>query len=162
MEIIANYTVDDTLSAGPDDENPMALKSDFILSLCELIVAGKEGLQPIERTIIDRCVRLLYRDYLYSDKENVPMPTLQTLYDLLCQQDEPEAKRLAVALEIYVTGSLNAFSHETNVNLENRVICLDLKQLGAGLKTIAMLIMQDLVWSCITPFLRHLPMHINP
>ena len=133
-----------------DDENPMALKSDFILSLCELIVAGKEGLQPIERTIIDRCVRLLYRDFLYSDKENVPMPTLQTLYDLLCQQEEPEAKRLAVALEIYVSGSLNAFSYETNVNLDNRVICLDLKQLGGGLKTIAMLIMQDLVWSKVS------------
>ena len=137
-------------SVGADDENPMALKSDFILSLCELIVAGKDGLQPIERTIIDRCVRLLYRDYLYSDKENVPMPTLQDLYDLLCQQEETEAKRLATALEIYVSGSLNAFSHETNVNLDNRVICLDLKQLGAGLKTIAMLIMQDLVWSKVS------------
>ena len=137
-------------TVAPDDENPMALKSDFILSLCELIVAGKDGLQPIERTIIDRCVRLLYKDYLYSGKENVPMPTLQTLYDLLCQQEEPEAKRLAVALEIYVSGSLNAFCFETNVNLDNRVICLDLKQLGAGLKTIAMLIMQDLVWSKVS------------
>ena len=137
-------------AAGPDDENPMALKSDFILSLCELIVAGKEGLQPIERTIIDRCVRLLYRDYLYSGKDDIPMPTLCDLYDLLCQQEESEAKRLAVALEIYVSGSLNAFSHATNVNLDNRVICLDLKQLGAGLKTIAMLIMQDLVWSKVS------------
>jgi len=134
----------------PNDENPMALKSDFILSFCELIVAGKDGLQPIERTIIDRCVRLLYRDYLYSDKNNIPMPTLQDLYNILCEQEEPEAKRLAVALEIYVSGSLNAFSYETNVNLDSRVICLDLKQLGAGLKTIAMLIMQDLVWSQVS------------
>ena len=137
-------------TAAPDDENPMALKSDFILSLCELIVAGKDGLQPIERTIIDRCVRLLYRDYLYSDNGNIPMPTLKDLHNLLCEQEEPEAKRLAVALEIYVSGSLNAFSHHTNVNLDNRVICLDLKQLGAGLKTIAMLIMQDLVWSKVS------------
>ena len=134
---------------GPDDENPMALKSDFILSLCELIVAGKDGLQPIERTVIDRCVRLLYRDFFNNPKTAV-MPTLQDLYELLCKQPEAEAKRLATSLEIYVHGSLSVFNHHTNVDLNNRVICLDLKQLGAGLRTIAMLIMQDLVWSKVS------------
>jgi len=134
---------------GPDDENPMALKSDFILSLCELIVAGKEGLQPVERTVIDRCVRLLYRDFL-NDPATAPMPILQDLYTLLCEQPEPESKRLATALEIYVTGSLNVFNHQTNVDLDSRLVCLDLKQLGAGLRTIAMLIMQDFVWSRVS------------
>jgi len=134
---------------GPDDENPLALKSDFILSLCELIVAGKEGLQPVERTVIDRCVRLLYGDVM-NNPETAKMPILQDLYELLCQQPEPEAKRLAVALEIYVSGSLNVFNNQTNVDLNNRVVCLDLKQLGAGLRTIAMLIMQDLVWSQVS------------
>jgi len=146
--------LDITRAFGPDDENPMALKADFILSLCELIVAGKEGLQPVERTVIDRCVRLLYGDVL-NNPATAKMPILQDLHELLCQQPEPEAKRLAVALEIYVSGSLNVFNNQTNVDLNNRVVCLDLKQLGAGLRTIAMLIMQDLVWSQVTQNFRN-------
>jgi len=76
------------------DENPLALKADFVLSLMELVVGGKDGLQPIERTVIDRCTRLVYRDVL-NDPENAPMPILQDLYELLNAQPEPEAKRLA-------------------------------------------------------------------
>ena len=132
-----------------DEENPMALKADFILSLMELIVGGKDGLQPVERTVIDRCVRQMYREHL-QDPETAKMPTLQTLYDLLCSQPEGEAVRLATALEIYVSGSLNVFNHETNVDLNRRLVCLDLKKLGAGLRTIAMLIMQDLVNSQVS------------
>ena len=132
-----------------DEENPMALKADFILSLMELIVGGKDGLQPVERTVIDRCVRQMYREHL-QNPETAEMPTLQTLYDLLCSQPEGEAVRLATALEIYVSGSLNVFNHETNVDLNRRLVCLDLKKLGAGLRTIAMLIMQDLVNSQVS------------
>ena len=132
-----------------DEENPMALKADFILSLMELIVGGKDGLQPVERTVIDRCVRQMYREHL-QDPETSKMPTLQTLYDLLCSQPEGEAVRLATALEIYVSGSLNVFNHETNVDLNRRLVCLDLKKLGVGLRTIAMLIMQDLVNSQVS------------
>gem|GEM_PF-5638139 len=80
-----------------DEVSPISLKCDFILSLMELIVGGKDGLQPVERTIIDRCARMVYRDWL-NDPEHAPMPTLQDLYDLLCQQSEPEAKRLASLL----------------------------------------------------------------
>lgn len=112
-----------------DEENPMALKADFILSLMELIVGGKDGLQPVERTVIDRCVRQMYREHL-QDPETSKMPTLQTLYDLLCSQPEGEAVRLATALEIYVSGSLNVFNHETNVHLNRRLVCLDLKAGG--------------------------------
>lgn len=138
------------------DENPMALKADFILSLMELIVGGKDGLQPVERTIIDRCTRLVYRDLLMHP-ETAAAPTLQDLHALLADQPEPEAKRLATALEIYVFGSLNVFNNPTNVDLESRVVCLDLKQLGAGLRTIAMLIMQDLVWARVSEnFTRHI------
>lgn len=132
-----------------DEENPLTLKSDFILSLCELIVASKDGLQPVEKTIIDRCTRLVYRDYL-QDPRPEKMPVLGDLYDLLNEQEEPEAKRLATALEIYVTGSLNVFNHRTNVDLENRLVCYDIKQLGKGLKKIAMLILQDQVWNRVT------------
>jgi type IV secretory pathway VirB4 component len=99
-----------------DDENPMALKSDFILSLCELIVGGKDGLQPVERTVIDRCTRLVYRDFI-TNPETATAPTLQDLYGLLVEQPEPEAKRLATSLEIYCTGSLNVFNHQTKVLL---------------------------------------------
>ena len=132
-----------------DGENPMALKADFILSLMELIVGGKDGLQPVERTVIDRCVRQMYREHL-QNPQTAKMPTLQTLYDLLCSQPEGEAVRLATSLEIYVSGSLNVFNHETNVDLNRRLVCVDLKKLGAGLRTIAMLIMQDLVNSQVS------------
>ena len=87
-----------------DDESPLSLKSDFILSLCELIVGGKDGLQPVQKTIIDRCVRLVYQDYL-NDPRPENMPILEDLYDLLRAQDEKEAQYIATALEIYVTGS---------------------------------------------------------
>ena len=133
------------LDLSMDDEvSPISLKCDFLLSLMELIVGGKDGLQPVERTIIDRCARMVYRDLL-NDPEHAPMPTLQDLYDLLCQQSEPEAKRLATALEIYVSGSLNLFNHKTNVDYKNaRVLCFDLKKLGSGLRKIAMHILNDL------------------
>lgn len=127
----------------------MALKADFILSLMELIVGGKDGLQPIDRTVIDRCVRFMYREHI-QHPEKKQMPTLQDLYELLCKQPEAEASRLATSLEIYVSGSLNVFNHETNVDLNRRLVCLDLKKLGAGLRTIAMLIMQDLVNSQVS------------
>jgi len=132
-----------------DDEDPLTLKSDFVLSLCELIVGGKTGLEPVEKTIIDRCVRLVYQDYL-ADPSPEKMPILEDLYNLLRSQVEPEAHRIATALEIYVTGSLNVFNHRTNVNIQNRVVCYDIKELGKGLKKIAMLVLQDAVWNRVT------------
>lgn len=122
-----------------DDENPLSLKSDFILSLCELIVGGKHGLEPVEKTIIDRCVRLVYQDFI-ADPRMENMPILEDLYNLLREQEEVEAKRLATALEIYVTGSLNVFNHRTNVDVNNRLVCYDIKELGKQLKKIGMLI----------------------
>lgn len=132
-----------------DDENPLSLKSDFILSLCELIVGGKQGLEPVEKTIIDRCVRLVYQDYLVDPREE-NMPILEDLYNLLREQEEIESKRLATALEIYVTGSLNVFNHKTNVDVDNRLVCYDIKELGKQLKKIGMLIVQDQVWNRVT------------
>ena len=132
-----------------EDENPIALKADFILSLCELIVGGKNGLEPIEKTIIDRCVRMVYRDYL-ANPDTAEMPILQDLYDLMLKQNEPEAQRIATALEMYVTGSLNVFNHRTNVDMNNRLICFDIKELGKQLKKIGMLVVQDCVWNRVT------------
>ena len=132
-----------------DDESPLSLKSDFILSLCELIVGGKEGLQPVQKTIIDRCVRLVYHDYL-NDPRPGNMPVLEDLYNLLLTQEEKEAQYIATALEIYVSGSLNVFNHRTNVNIDNRIVCYDIKELGKQLKKIGMLVVQDQVWNRVT------------
>jgi len=132
-----------------DEEDPLTLKSDFILSLCELIVGGKEGLAPAEKTIIDRCVRLVYREYL-ADPVPEKMPILEDLYNLLRKQTEPEAQHVATALEIYVTGSLNVFNNRTNINAHNRLICFDIKELGKQLKKLGMLILQDAVWNRVT------------
>ena len=140
MDLNLNYS---------DDENPLSLKSDFILSLCELIVGGKDGLQPVEKTIIDRCVRMVYRDYL-NDPKPENMPVLEDLYHELRRQEEKEAQYVATALEIYVTGSLNVFNHRTNVDIQNRIVSFDIKELGKQLKKIGMLIVQDQVWNRVT------------
>ena len=131
-----------------DDESPLSLKADFLLSLCELIVGGKDGLQPVEKTVIDRCVRLVYRE-LALGLETAKTPILQDLYDLLCQQPEPEARRIATALELYCTGSLNMFNFPTNVDLNSRVTCFVLKNLGENLRKIAMHITNELVTSAV-------------
>lgn len=132
-----------------DDESPLSLKSDFILSLCELIVGGKDGLQPVQKTIIDRCVRLVYQTYL-NDPRPENMPILEDLYNLLRSQEEKEAQYIATALEIYVTGSLNVFNHQSNVDINNRIVCYDIKELGKQLKKIGMLVVQDQVWNRVT------------
>jgi len=140
MDINLNYS---------EEDDPLTLKSDFILSLCELIVGGRNGLEPVEKTIIDRCVRLIYQPYL-EQPEPENMPILQDLYESLRRQSEPEAQRLATALEIYVSGSLNVFNHRTNVDIKNRLVCFDIKELGKQLKKIGMLIVQDQVWNRVT------------
>ena len=140
MDLNLNYS---------DDENPLSLKSDFILSLCELIVGGKDGLQPVEKTIIDRCVRMVYRDYL-NDPKPENMPILEDLYNALRQQEEKEAQYVATALEIYVTGSLNVFNHRTNVDIHSRIVAYDIKELGKQLKRIGMLVVQGQVWNRVT------------
>lgn len=127
-----------------DEESPLSLKADFLLSLCELIVGGKEGLQPIEKTVIDRCVRLVYRDIALG-LETTKVPLLQDLYEELLKQPEPEARRVATALELYCTGSLNLFNHPTNVKTNNRVVCIVLKGMGENLRKIAMHITSEFV-----------------
>ena len=140
MDINANYS---------EEDNPIALKADFILSLCELVVGGKEGLQPVEKTVIDRCVHQIYNRY-FNDPRPENMPLLEDLYNALLQQEEKEAHHVATALEIYVKGSLNLFNHRTNVNVENRLVCYDIKELGKQMKKIGMLVIQDQVWGRVT------------
>lgn len=140
MQINLNYS---------EDDNPVALKADFILSLCELIMGNKEGLQPIEKTVIDRCVHRIYQKY-FENPTPENMPILEDLYQALLKQEEKEAHRVATALEIYVKGSLKLFNHRTNVDISNRLVCFDIKELGNQLKKIGMLIVQDAVWGRVT------------
>ncbi len=132
-----------------DDRNfdPIRDKSSFIMSFCEQVMGvGETGLEPIEKTVIDRCVVLVYQKYLKDPKpEN--MPILGDLYELLRNQKEPEAYRIASALELYVTGSFNVFNYPTNVEINNRLVCFDTKDLGQHLKALGMLTVQDQIWS---------------
>ena len=140
MDLTLNYS---------EDDNPLTLKSDFILSLMELIVGGKAGLEPVEKTVVDRCVHMVYRDYLQDPKPE-KMPVLGDLYALLREQPEQEAQRLATALEIYVTGSLNVFNHQTNVEIKSRIVCYVIKNLGKQLKKFGMQVVQDQVWGRVS------------
>ena len=140
MDLTLNYS---------EDDNPLTLKSDFIPSLMELIIGGKAGLEPVEKTIIDRCVHLVYRDYLQDPKPE-KMPILGDLYRLLREQPEKEAQRLATALEIYVTGSLNVFNHQTNVEIKSRIVCYVIKKLGKQLKKFGMQVVQDQLWGRVS------------
>jgi len=147
MDITLNYS---------DEENPLALKADFILSFCEVIAGGKDGLQPIEKTVIDRAVRNVYSPLLADAAVNggvidpEKMPILEDLYKELCLMMEPEAKNIASALDLYVHGSLNIFNHRTNVDINNRIVCFDIKELGKQLKTLGMLVVQDQIWNRVT------------
>ena len=132
-----------------DDDNPLGFKSDFILSLCELIMGSRNGIEAEEKSVIDRCLPLVYQKYFEAPvPEN--MPILGDLYDCLRQQKEVQAQRIATALEIYVNGSLKVFNHRTNVELNNRIVCFDIKDLGKQLKKLGMLIVQDQVWNRVT------------
>lgn len=132
-----------------DDDNPLGFKSDFILSLCELVMGSRNGIEAEEKSVIDRCLPLVYQKYFENPiPEN--MPVLGDLYDCLRKQEEVQAQRIATALEIYVNGSLNVFNHHTNVELNNRIVCFDIKDLGKQLKKLGMLIVQDQVWNRVT------------
>lgn len=132
-----------------EDESPLALKSDFVLSFCELVMGGKSGLEPIEKTVIDRAVQVIYRPYL-ADPRPENMPILSDLHKALLAQHIPEADRVAQALDLYVSGSLNFFNHRTSVDVQNRIICYDIKSLGKQLKKLGMLVVQDQIWGRVT------------
>ena len=140
MDINMNYA---------EDDNPLGVKSDFILSLCELIMGSRDGIEAQERSVIDRCLPIVYQDY-FADPVPENMPTLGDLYDCLLKQPEEQARRISTALEIYVNGSLNVFNHRTNVELDNRIVCFDIKELGKQLKKIGMLIVEDAVWNRVS------------
>lgn len=127
--------------------DPIAIKSDFIISLCEIIIGGT-GLEPTERSVIDKCVRSIYTQFA-KNPIDANMPTLYDLYTELLSAGDIAA-RIATSLDLYVTGSHNVFSHATNVNLDNRIVCFDIKKLGTQLKKVGMLIVQEMVWNRVS------------
>lgn len=132
-----------------DEEDKIADKSDFLISLCELIIGGRFGLEPEERTAIDIATRSVYTYFFTHNPSIEKMPTLQNLLEALKEQGDI-ATRLVNSLEMYVTGSQNLFNNRTNVDIKNRLVCFDIKELGTQLKKIAMLILQDQVWNRVS------------
>ena len=131
-----------------DGANPVTLKSEFILSLCEQLI-GANNLGPMQKSIIDRCTATVYRDYQqrgYTGKA----PTLKDFRAELLKQKEPEAKEIALAIELFTDGSLNTFAKETNVDVDNRLICYDILDLGKQLLPIGMLVVLDNILNRIT------------
>ncbi len=129
------------------EENPISTKSDFIISLCEIIVGDKYGLLAEERSCIDKCARRVYNKF-FQNPFSEEMPTLNDLLEEFRKADVIEVLgRVANSMDMYVTGSQNLFSHRTNIDINNRLVCFDIKELGAQLKKVAMLIIQDQVWN---------------
>jgi type IV secretory pathway VirB4 component len=135
--------LDIDLNNGEDD--PIRDKSDFIISLCEQIVGGRYGLDGEEVSIIDRCVRNIYEKYMENPSKDT-MPILEDFYNMLLEQKNDKATGIATRFEIYVLGSMNVFNHRTNVDITNRMVCFDIKELGSTLKMLGMLIVQETVW----------------
>ena len=131
------------------DKEALKLKSDFIITLCDLIAGGKDGLENDEKGIIDECIRHIYDKYFENPvPEN--MPILEDLYNALLKHKNPKAERIANSLVLYVHGSQNYFNHHTNVDSGNRIMCFDIRDLGNQLKELGMLIVQDAVWNRVS------------
>ena len=131
-----------------DGANPVILKSEFILSLCEQLI-GSDNLGAKQKSIIDRCTASTYRYYLQGNYQGTP-PTLQDFYQELLKQEETEAKEIALAIELFVNGSLNTFAKQTNVDTENRLICYNILDLGKQLLPLGMLVVLDSILNRIT------------
>lgn len=132
-----------------DDDNPLLLKSEFVLSLCELLVGGKNGLTAAQKTVIDRACKMTYQPYFANPEKN-PVPTLKDFYAVLKDQPEKESIGIALSLELYIEGSLSVFANPTNIDVNNRLIVFDIRDLGKQLKTMGMLIVLDQIWNRIT------------
>lgn len=144
-----------------NDREALRLKSDFLITLCDMIAGGENGLQNDEKGIIDRCIDGIYKEY-FKHPGPESMPILEDLYNALLHYDpqdisaelrqDAKAKsvRIANSLVLYVHGSQNYFNHRTNVDSQNRIVCFDIRDLGNQLKNLGMLIVQDAVWNRVS------------
>lgn len=136
-----------------DSENPVLLKSEFILSLCEQLV-GSGKLSAKEKSLIDRCTQIVYRPFIKRGCTG-KVPTLKDFHKELLKQPEPEAKDVALAIELFTDGSLDTFAKPTNVNTESSLICYDIRDLGKALKTVGMLVVLDSIYNRIVRNKKH-------
>ena len=149
LDISAEY------SGGDDDEekskNPLSFKTEFLFSFLDVIVTKESGigLSGAERTLVDRVLTTLYKKYF--KKSNAPMPTLTDFYNELEKNKIPELQQekenLLKVLGLYTSGSFNLFAHQTNVNINNRFVVYDIRDLGEQLKTLGMLVILDQIWN---------------
>lgn len=140
MDITMNYSGED---------NPLLLKSEFLLTLCELLIGGMAGLDAAQRSVLGRACTISYQQYFENPGVDT-IPTLKDFYNVLVKQPEPEAQRLVLSLEIYIQGTLSVFANKTNVNTTKRLVVYDTMDLGKELKTMGMLIVLDQIWNRIT------------
>ena len=131
-----------------EEKNPVTLKSEFILSLCEQLI-GSNNLGPTQKSIIDRCTANVYRVYQQGNYQGIP-PTLQDFREELLKQDDPEAREIALAIELFTNGSLNTFALNTNVDTSNSFLCYDILDLGKQLQPIGMLVVLDSILNRVT------------
>lgn len=127
-------------------EEPLSFKVDFLTSLVEMM---SQGMNQVQLNVLDRCARRVYDDYFASGAK-ADMPTLQNLYDELKKQPEIESSQLATNIERYVTGSLNVFNNQTNINLNSRLVVFDIKECKGSLLTVALLVVLNHIWNMIT------------
>lgn len=148
----------DAYYAGEKGKDPIVLKTDFVLSLCETVCGYYGGVTPSQKSIIDRCVRAVYRDYLASEYvdeygertyDQSKIPTLLDFQKLLASQNDREAREIALSLELYTAGSLDNFAHRTNVDVNNRFIAYNLRDVSDNMMTMAMLVIMDSIWNRI-------------
>ncbi len=127
-------------------EDVVSGKFDFFLSFFQTIM-GKVAISPEQKTIIDNCLHEVYQEFLLGHTDK--MPTLRDYYEILKKQTSEEAKALYMSLELYVNGSMKAFSFESNVDTNNRVVVYDIKDLGKQLKPLGMMVVLENLWDRI-------------
>lgn len=132
-----------------DEEEPLQLKAEFILTICELLIGGKMGLNGAQRSIISRACKICYAPYFARPGKN-PVPTLRDFYDVIKAQPEEEAQSLALDLELYIEGTLSVFANPTNVDTTKRLVVYDVRDLGKQLRTFGMMVVLDQIWNRIT------------
>lgn len=132
-----------------DDDEPLQLKAEFVLTICELLVGGKTGLTGGQRSIVSRACKLCYAPY-FANPSKYDIPTLKDFYEIIKAQPEPEAQALALDLELYIEGTLSVFAHRTNVNTNKRFVVFDVRDLGKQLRTFGMIVVLDQIWNRVT------------
>lgn len=142
------------------DSNPITMKADFVAGMLETMLGGNAKLSPIQKSIVGRCIQQIYRPYIEHLSELPPdangrkrtidrehCPTMQNLFDALLSQKDPEAQQLALVMETYTTGMFDTFAHRTNVDLDNRIVVYDIKDIGSNMMELALKVCMNDVWT---------------